>query len=64
MIRSRTICGAYQLFMENITGSIEPGKSADFVLLNKNIEALDVMDIETVKPDRVIIQGETVFKRL
>jgi len=64
MIRSRTICGAYQLFMENITGSIEPGKSADFVILNQDIESVDVMDLENIKPTTVIMKGEAVLKRL
>lgn len=38
-IRSATICGAYLFGLDEVTGSIEVGKSADFLILNKDIES-------------------------
>ncbi len=61
MLAAYTAGGAYQLFMEDYAGSIEPGKSADFVILDKNIEAVDVNDIEDIQFKSVIFKGETVY---
>ena len=44
-IRARTIQAAYELFMEKQTGSLEPGKWADLVVL--------VSDPRKVRPDQI-----------
>ena len=60
MIESYTISGAYQMFTEDITGTIEVGKCADFVILDSVIEETDPMDIGKIKVDKFFLRGEQV----
>jgi predicted amidohydrolase YtcJ len=57
MLVTLTIAGAYQLSFDDITGSFEVGKSADFVILDQNIETINIEDIENIKIDRMIVMG-------
>ena len=49
--------GAYQLRMEDRLGSIEEGKIADFVVLEKNLFDIDPYEISKVKPLAVFLEG-------
>ena len=60
MIRGFTINGAYQLRMEDRIGSIESGKSADFVVLPENLFEVNPKAIYTLMPDAVIMEGELI----
>lgn len=60
MLESYTCAGAYQLFLENITGSIEPGKSADILILDRDLSKTDDMDIEFTKIESRIFKGEVI----
>ncbi|MED5462530.1 MAG: amidohydrolase [Pseudomonadota bacterium] len=60
MIRGFTINGAYQLRMEDRIGSIETGKSADFVVLPENLFEVNPKAIYTLMPDAVIMEGELI----
>ncbi len=62
MIDSFTIGPAYQLFSENIYGSIEVGKSADLIILDKNIIGIDPVEIGKTNVLRTFLEGETVYK--
>jgi predicted amidohydrolase YtcJ len=62
-IQAATINGARALGLESITGSIQVGKSADFVLLDKSIVNANVDQIESAKVIMTILQGEVVFGR-
>jgi len=62
-IKCYTINSAYAAFEENIKGSIEPGKLADFVVLTEDILAIDPVEIINVKVDRTIFDGEMIYQR-
>jgi predicted amidohydrolase YtcJ len=61
MIRSFTINGAYANFLEKETGSIEVGKQADLIVLDKNLFEIPVTDIHNVKVLLTLFEGEEVF---
>lgn len=57
-----TINGAYQFGREDITGSIEVGKSAELVVLNGDIEKTPVEDICLMKVMETVFKGQTTYK--
>lgn len=62
-LRSMTIWPAFGAFMENKTGSIEPGKNADFVILDQDIMKMDEKDIWKAQVLETYIGGKKVFGR-
>lgn len=62
MLESITINCAYQNFAEDVTGSLEVGKEADIVILDKNLLEIEPSKIIDTKILRTISQGKTVFK--
>lgn len=62
LLTGYTINGAKQCSWENITGSIEVGKSADMVVLDKNLYEIPVETIHEVEPLITIFRGEEVYK--
>ena len=60
LIEGYTRNGAYQLRMENEIGSIEVGKLADLVILEKNLFEVDRYEIWKVKPSAVVMEGEVI----
>jgi predicted amidohydrolase YtcJ len=62
-LQAYTINAAYASFEENIKGSLEPGKLADFVVLEKDITTITPEQIRDVKVLRTIVGGKTVFPR-
>ncbi|MBT8080556.1 MAG: amidohydrolase [Gammaproteobacteria bacterium] len=63
LIRGYTINGAWQLRMEDEIGSIEVGKKADLVVLDRNLFAVDSHDIHKVQVDMTIMNGDIVYAR-
>ena len=59
-----TINAAIALRHDDKTGSIEVGKFADLVILNKNILEMPVRQIGRVKVDATLFRGEAVFDRV
>ena len=58
-----TIDAAYQNHLERETGSIEVGKLADLVVLERNLFDVPHGDVHTVRVMRTILEGRTVFRR-
>ena len=48
-VQALSINGAYQMFLEDVTGSIEPGKSADLVILDSDMEKTDINKIYAIR---------------
>ena len=63
-IRAVTINGAYQNFEEDIKGSLEKGKYADLVILDKNPLKVEVDQIKNIQVLETIKQGEVIFKKV
>jgi predicted amidohydrolase YtcJ len=61
MIRSFTINGAYANFLEKDTGSIEVGKQADMIVLEKNLFEIPINEIHKVKVLMTLFEGKEVF---
>ena len=62
-IKCYTLNSAYASFEENIKGSIEPGKLADFVVLSEDILTIDPGKIKDVVVEITIFNGDIVYKR-
>ncbi|MBU1113950.1 MAG: amidohydrolase [Bacteroidetes bacterium] len=62
MITSFTINGAYANYLENITGSIEVGKSADLIIINSDIFNIPTKDICKTKVLLTLFKGKEVFR--
>ena len=62
MIRSFTYNGAYANFLENEIGSLEVGKKADLIILEKNLFEIPVEQIAEVKVLLTMVEGNVVFQ--
>ena len=61
-IKGYTIWAAYSAFQEDILGSIEVGKYADFTILDKDILSIEPSDILNTKPIFTIVGGEIKYQ--
>ncbi|MFO7674378.1 MAG: amidohydrolase [Lutibacter sp.] len=59
-LKGMTIWAAYSNFEEQEKGSIEVGKMADFIVLNKNIMEIEEDKIPTINVDETYINGVKV----
>lgn len=62
-LRAATMGGAYVMFAEDILGSIEVGKLADFVVIPVDYMTVPAEDIWKIEPDMTIIGGEVVYSK-
>lgn len=59
-LKGMTIWAAFSNFEEQEKGSLEVGKFADFIILNKNIMEVEVDEIPYIKAKETYINGEKV----
>ena len=62
-LQGMTIWAARGNFEENEKGSIEPGKYADFVLLDKDIMKVSGAELPGVKVLTTYVNGEKVYEK-
>ena len=61
-IKGYTIWAAYAAFQEDILGSIEVGKLADFTILDHDILTIDPSEILNTKPIYTIVGGQVRYQ--
>jgi len=62
-LKAMTIWSAYGAFNEDITGSIEPGKFADFVILEEDLMESNESELFNINVNETWVEGELVYKR-
>ncbi len=62
MIESFTRNGAYAAFLEDEIGTLEVGKKADFIVLDRNILEIDPAELHTAKVLLTFFEGEEVYR--
>jgi predicted amidohydrolase YtcJ len=60
-LKGMTIWAAYSNFEENEKGSLEPGKWADFIILDKDLMVVEENEIPQTKVEATFLGGEKVF---
>lgn len=61
-LRAITIDAAWQNFEEDIKGSIEPGKFADFTILEEDPLTIEPEKIKDIKVMKTIVNDETIYQ--
>jgi predicted amidohydrolase YtcJ len=62
-LRSYTLDAAYGAFQENIKGSIEPGKLADFTIFSQDLMTVPDEEILKTKVEMTIVDGKVAYKK-
>lgn len=63
-LKSMTLWPAYGSFEEKVKGSIEAGKLADFIVVDKNVITVDLEEILKVKVKKTVLGGEVVYQNI
>jgi predicted amidohydrolase YtcJ len=61
-VRGYTMGAAYAVRLEDVLGSITPGKLADLVVLDRDIFEIEPGEIASVKPTMTIFDGQVVYQ--
>lgn len=61
-IRAYTMGSAYAEFQDHVKGSLEPGKLADIVMMDRDIFEIDSSELDTVRVAVTIVDGKVVYE--
>ena len=61
-IRAYTMGSSYAEFQDQVKGSLEPGKLADVVVLDRDIFKTEPSDLDTMKVAMTIVDGKVVWE--
>jgi predicted amidohydrolase YtcJ len=62
VLRAITINAAYTLRQEQETGSLEVGKLADMIILDRNFFTIPAEDIANIKVLQTVVGGKIVYQ--
>lgn len=62
-LRAITMNSAYELRQDTVTGSVEQGKIADLIVLDRNITTVPVNEIGQTKVLLTMVGGKVVYSR-
>ncbi|NLD17304.1 MAG: amidohydrolase [Tissierellia bacterium] len=62
-LRAYTYEGAYASFEEDVKGTLEAGKFADFIILNEDLYKIDLMKIKDITVEKTIVNGKEVYSK-
>ncbi|MBS3739270.1 MAG: amidohydrolase [Psychroflexus sp.] len=62
-LKGMTIWAAYAAFEENEKGSLEPGKYADFIILNEDLMTIDIKKVPDLNVQKTYINGELEYEK-
>ena len=63
-LTAHTRTNAYILFREDDLGSLEPGKLADFVVLDRDYMTVPEAEIENLRSVMTVVGGEIAYSEL
>ena len=63
MVANYTVNAAYVMHQEKLTGSLEVGKSADLIILDRNIFDIPIEQVRDTKVMQTFFKGKTVYLR-
>jgi len=59
-LKAHTRWGAYCVLRENLLGTLEPGKFADFMIIDRDFLTIPEADIPNIEVLMTVVGGETV----
>ena len=62
MVDAYTINAAFAMKQEATTGSLEPGKRADLIVLDRDIFAIDPFDLHATQVLATYLDGRAVYR--
>ena len=62
VLRAATINAAYELHQDEVTGSLEVGKLADLIVLDRNPLTVPAEDIAKIQVLETVVGGNTVYE--
>ncbi len=61
-LRSYTVWAAHQLFLDDEAGSLEPGKSADIAVWDRDLTAVPVAELKDLACELTLFRGRVVYR--